>query len=140
MSSINSIIHNPRAPVIIYKQSKGTAQHFNRDLIQDCGFEHLVPIIEMWADQLASLKVCGWILYMLWKCIRVCRLCILLFSIKVLYLVCFYLRFFLYNCTLLMKCWLIKVSLCCDFLTFSNSGGNNCLVHLFDTECVALNC
>lgn len=56
LSSINSIIHNPRAPVIIYKQSKGTAQHFNRDLIQDCGFEHLVPIIEMWADQLASLK------------------------------------------------------------------------------------
>ncbi|XP_040089475.1 centrosomal protein of 70 kDa isoform X7 [Oryx dammah] len=56
LSSINSIIHNPRAPVIIYKQSKGTAQHFNRNLIQDCGFEHLVPIIEMWADQLASLK------------------------------------------------------------------------------------
>ncbi|CAI9175859.1 unnamed protein product [Rangifer tarandus platyrhynchus] len=56
LSSINSIIHNPRAPVIIYKQSKGTAQHFNRDLVQDCGFEHLVPIIEMWADQLASLK------------------------------------------------------------------------------------
>uniref|UniRef100_A0A8C6DF28 Centrosomal protein of 70 kDa n=1 Tax=Moschus moschiferus TaxID=68415 RepID=A0A8C6DF28_MOSMO len=56
LSSINLIIHNPRAPVIIYKQSKGTAQHFNRDLVQDCGFEHLVPIIEMWADQLASLK------------------------------------------------------------------------------------
>ncbi|XP_068402083.1 centrosomal protein of 70 kDa isoform X1 [Eschrichtius robustus] len=56
LRSINSIIHNPRAPVIIYKQSKGGAQHFNRDLVQDCGFEHLVPIIEMWADQLASLK------------------------------------------------------------------------------------
>ena len=59
LSSVNSIIHNPRAPVIIYKQSKGTAQHFKRDLIQDCGFEHRVPKIEMWADQLASLKVCG---------------------------------------------------------------------------------
>ncbi|XP_031534112.1 centrosomal protein of 70 kDa isoform X2 [Vicugna pacos] len=56
LSSINSIIHNPRAPVIIYKQSKGGAQHFNKDLVQDCGFEHLVPIIEMWADQLISLK------------------------------------------------------------------------------------
>ncbi|XP_057595550.1 centrosomal protein of 70 kDa isoform X2 [Hippopotamus amphibius kiboko] len=56
LSSINSIIHNPRAPVIIYKQSKGGVQHFNKDLFQDCGFEHLVPIIEMWADQLASLK------------------------------------------------------------------------------------
>ncbi|XP_022438306.1 centrosomal protein of 70 kDa isoform X2 [Delphinapterus leucas] len=56
LRSINSIIHNPRAPVIIYKQSKGGAQHFNKDLVQDCGFEHLVPIIEMWADQLASLK------------------------------------------------------------------------------------
>ncbi|XP_045713168.1 centrosomal protein of 70 kDa [Phyllostomus hastatus] len=56
LNSINSIIHNPRAPVIIYKQSKGGAQHFNKDLIQDCGFEHLVPVIEMWADQLTSLK------------------------------------------------------------------------------------
>ncbi|XP_070947097.1 centrosomal protein of 70 kDa isoform X5 [Macaca nemestrina] len=56
LCSINSIIHNPRAPVIIYKQSKGGAQNFNKDLIQDCGFEHLVPIIEMWADQLISLK------------------------------------------------------------------------------------
>ncbi|XP_069928867.1 centrosomal protein of 70 kDa isoform X2 [Oryctolagus cuniculus] len=55
LCSINSIIHNPRAPVIIYKQSKGGAQHF-KDLVQDCGFEHLVPIIEMWADELTSLK------------------------------------------------------------------------------------
>ncbi|XP_021562353.1 centrosomal protein of 70 kDa isoform X3 [Carlito syrichta] len=56
LCSINSVIHNSRAPVIIYKQSKGGVQHFNNDLIQDCGFEHLVPVIEMWADQLASLK------------------------------------------------------------------------------------
>ncbi|XP_064234807.1 centrosomal protein of 70 kDa isoform X2 [Aotus nancymaae] len=56
LCSINSIIHNPRAPVIIYKQSKGGSQNFNKDLVQDCGFEHLVPIIEMWADQLTSLK------------------------------------------------------------------------------------
>lgn len=56
LSSINSIIHNPKAPVIIYKQSKGGAQHFNKDFVHDCGFEHLVPIIEMWADQLTSLK------------------------------------------------------------------------------------
>ncbi|XP_063518290.1 centrosomal protein of 70 kDa isoform X2 [Pongo pygmaeus] len=56
LCSINSIIHNPRAPVIIYKQSKGGAQNFNKDLVQDCGFEHLVPVIEMWADQLTSLK------------------------------------------------------------------------------------
>ncbi|XP_057354755.1 centrosomal protein of 70 kDa isoform X2 [Manis pentadactyla] len=56
LSSINSVIHNPRVPVIIYKQSKGSIQHFNKDLVQDCGFEHLVPIIEMWADQLTSLK------------------------------------------------------------------------------------
>lgn len=56
LSSINSIIHNPRAPVTIYKQSKGGAQHFSKDIVQDCGFEHLVPIIEMWADQLTSLK------------------------------------------------------------------------------------
>ncbi|KAM4821626.1 centrosomal protein of 70 kDa isoform 2-T3 [Thomomys bottae] len=56
LCSINSIIHNPRMPVIIYKQSKGGAPNFNKDLVQDCGFEHLVPIIEMWADELTSLK------------------------------------------------------------------------------------
>ncbi|MBZ3886412.1 Centrosomal protein of 70 kDa [Sciurus carolinensis] len=56
LCSINSIIHNPRTPVIIYKQSKGGAQNFSKDLIHDCGFEHLVPIIEMWADELTSLK------------------------------------------------------------------------------------
>ncbi|XP_004588464.2 centrosomal protein of 70 kDa [Ochotona princeps] len=55
LCSINSIIHNPRAPVIIYKQSKGGAQHF-KDTVPDCGFEHLVPVIEMWADELTSLK------------------------------------------------------------------------------------
>ncbi|XP_041533143.1 centrosomal protein of 70 kDa [Microtus oregoni] len=56
LCSINSIIHNPRAPVIIHKQSKGGAQNFNKDIVQDCGFEHLVPVIEMWADELTSLK------------------------------------------------------------------------------------
>nr|XP_044992950.1 centrosomal protein of 70 kDa isoform X2 [Jaculus jaculus] len=56
LCSINSIIHNPRAPVIIYKQSKGGAQNYNKDIVQDCGFEHLVPIIERWADELTSLK------------------------------------------------------------------------------------
>lgn len=56
LCSINSVIHNPRAPVIIYKQSKGGPPNFNRDTVQDCGFEHLVPIIEMWADELTSLK------------------------------------------------------------------------------------
>ncbi|CAO2633875.1 Centrosomal protein of 70 kDa [Lemmus lemmus] len=56
LCSINSIIHNPRAPAIIYKQSKGGAQNFNKDIVQDCGFEHLVSIIEIWADELTSLK------------------------------------------------------------------------------------
>lgn len=54
---INSVVHNPRAPAIIYKQSKGGAQNCNKDSVQDCGFEHLVPVIEMWADELTSLKV-----------------------------------------------------------------------------------
>lgn len=53
---INSVVHNPRAPAIIYKQSKGGAQNCSKDSGQDCGFEHLVPIIEMWADELTSLK------------------------------------------------------------------------------------
>lgn len=57
LCSINSDIHNPQAPVIIYKQSKGGSQYFNKDIVQDCGFEHLVPIVKMWADELTSLKV-----------------------------------------------------------------------------------
>lgn len=61
LCSINSIVHNPRAPVIIYKQSKGRAPNGNKDIGQDCGFEHLVPIIEMWVDELTSLKVSSWI-------------------------------------------------------------------------------
>lgn len=56
LCSINSIIHNPRTPVIIYKKSKGGAPNVTKDSTQDCGFEHLVPIIEMWADELTSLK------------------------------------------------------------------------------------
>ncbi|ERE76821.1 centrosomal protein [Cricetulus griseus] len=56
LCSINSIIHNPRTPVIIYKQRKGGAQNLNKDTVQDCGFEHLIPIIETWADELTSLK------------------------------------------------------------------------------------
>uniref|UniRef100_A0A8C6MWF5 Centrosomal protein of 70 kDa n=1 Tax=Mus spicilegus TaxID=10103 RepID=A0A8C6MWF5_MUSSI len=56
LCSINSIVNNPRAPVIIYKQSKGRAPNGNKDIGQDCGFEHLVPIIEMWVDELTSLK------------------------------------------------------------------------------------
>ncbi|EHA99782.1 Centrosomal protein of 70 kDa [Heterocephalus glaber] len=56
LCSVNSIIHNPRALVIIYKQSKEGTQHFNKDFVQDCGFEHLVLIIEMWTDELTSLK------------------------------------------------------------------------------------
>ncbi|XP_031199325.1 centrosomal protein of 70 kDa isoform X2 [Mastomys coucha] len=56
LCSINSIVHNPRAPGIIYKQSKGGAQNSNKAIVEDCGFEHLVPVVEMWADELASLK------------------------------------------------------------------------------------
>lgn len=59
LSCINAIIHNPRAPVILYKQSKGGVQHINKDFGQDSEFEHLIPILEMWADQLTSLKVRG---------------------------------------------------------------------------------
>ncbi|XP_049631811.1 centrosomal protein of 70 kDa [Suncus etruscus] len=56
LCNINAIIHSPKAPAIIYKQSKGGAQNFNQDYVQECGFEHLIPILEMWAEQLISLK------------------------------------------------------------------------------------
>lgn len=57
LCSINSDIHNPQAPAIIYKQGKGGSQYFNKDIVQDCGSEHLVPMVKMWADELTSLKV-----------------------------------------------------------------------------------
>ncbi|XP_004603000.2 centrosomal protein of 70 kDa isoform X1 [Sorex araneus] len=56
LCGINEIIHHPRAPVVIYKQSKGGCQNFNQDFIQECGFEHLIPILEMWAEQLSFVK------------------------------------------------------------------------------------
>ncbi|XP_027701122.1 centrosomal protein of 70 kDa isoform X2 [Vombatus ursinus] len=56
LTRIDSIISNPRAPVVIYKQSKGPFQSYNKANSQECGFEHLPPTIEMWARQLTSLK------------------------------------------------------------------------------------
>uniref|UniRef100_A0A0G2JU00 Centrosomal protein of 70 kDa n=1 Tax=Rattus norvegicus TaxID=10116 RepID=A0A0G2JU00_RAT len=56
LCSIDSIVHSPRAPGVIYKQSKERAQNRSKDAVQECGFEHLVPVIEMWADELTSLK------------------------------------------------------------------------------------
>ncbi|XP_020841781.1 centrosomal protein of 70 kDa isoform X2 [Phascolarctos cinereus] len=56
LTRIDSIISNPRAPVVIYKQSKGPFQSCNKANSQECGFEHLPPTIEMWAHQLTSLK------------------------------------------------------------------------------------
>lgn len=56
LCSIDSIVHSPRAPGVIYKQSKERAQNRSKDAVQECGFEYLVPVIEMWADELTSLK------------------------------------------------------------------------------------
>uniref|UniRef100_A0A7N4UY74 Centrosomal protein of 70 kDa n=1 Tax=Sarcophilus harrisii TaxID=9305 RepID=A0A7N4UY74_SARHA len=55
LTSIDSIISNPRAPIVIYKQSKGCFQTYNKAKSQECEFEHLLPTIEMWRDQLRSL-------------------------------------------------------------------------------------
>lgn len=56
LCSIDSVVHSPRAPGVIYKQSKERAQNRSKDAVQECGFEQLVPVIEMWADELTSLK------------------------------------------------------------------------------------
>ncbi|XP_072469644.1 centrosomal protein of 70 kDa isoform X3 [Notamacropus eugenii] len=56
LTSIDSIISNPRAPLVIYKLSKGPFQSYNKANSQGCGFDHLPPTIEMWADQLRALK------------------------------------------------------------------------------------
>ncbi|XP_077176439.1 centrosomal protein of 70 kDa isoform X2 [Paroedura picta] len=57
LSSIDSVIRSPRrAPLVIYKQNKGLPRRGTKEDDQDCGFEHLLPTIEMWADQLMALK------------------------------------------------------------------------------------
>ncbi|XP_075789322.1 centrosomal protein of 70 kDa isoform X2 [Pelodiscus sinensis] len=56
LSRIDSTISSPRAPLVIYKRSKGPVQNYMKENGQECGFEHLPPTVEMWADQLMSLK------------------------------------------------------------------------------------
>uniref|UniRef100_A0A8C0GJ78 Centrosomal protein of 70 kDa n=1 Tax=Chelonoidis abingdonii TaxID=106734 RepID=A0A8C0GJ78_CHEAB len=56
LSKIDSVISSPRAPLVIYKWSKGPVQNYMKENGQECGFEHLPPTVEMWADQLMSLK------------------------------------------------------------------------------------
>uniref|UniRef100_A0A8C8SQK7 Centrosomal protein of 70 kDa n=1 Tax=Pelusios castaneus TaxID=367368 RepID=A0A8C8SQK7_9SAUR len=56
LSSIDSVVSSRRAPLVIYKRSKGPIQDYSKENGQECGFEHLPPTVEMWADQLISLK------------------------------------------------------------------------------------
>ncbi|XP_074856957.1 centrosomal protein of 70 kDa isoform X3 [Carettochelys insculpta] len=56
LSRIDSVLSSPRAPLVIYKWSKGPVQNYMKENGQECGFEHLLPTVEMWADQLLSLK------------------------------------------------------------------------------------
>ncbi|KAL8221203.1 UNVERIFIED_CONTAM: hypothetical protein K2H54_061344 [Gekko kuhli] len=55
--NIDSVLRSPRrAPLVIYKQSQGLPRSGTKEDDRDCGFEHLLPTIEMWADQLMALK------------------------------------------------------------------------------------
>ncbi|XP_010225819.1 PREDICTED: LOW QUALITY PROTEIN: centrosomal protein of 70 kDa [Tinamus guttatus] len=56
LSSIDAVIRSPRAPPLIYRHSKGPVQNGVKENGQECGFEHLLPTIEMWADQLMAVK------------------------------------------------------------------------------------
>ncbi|KFQ20663.1 Centrosomal protein of 70 kDa, partial [Mesitornis unicolor] len=56
LSHIDSILRSPRAPPLIYRRSKGAVQNYTKENGHECGFEHLPLTIEMWADQLMSLK------------------------------------------------------------------------------------
>ncbi|XP_062435109.1 centrosomal protein of 70 kDa isoform X2 [Rhea pennata] len=56
LSSIDSVIRSPRAPPLIYKHNKGPVHNYIKENGQECGFEHLLPTIEMWADQLMAVK------------------------------------------------------------------------------------
>ncbi|XP_069472714.1 centrosomal protein of 70 kDa [Ambystoma mexicanum] len=56
LTSINSVVGGHKAPQLLYKQSSRQLQNCNNDANQKTGFEHLPPTIEMWADQLLSLK------------------------------------------------------------------------------------
>ncbi|NXL85336.1 CEP70 protein, partial [Alectura lathami] len=56
LSTIDSTVRSPRAPPLIYRRGKGPVQNYIKESGQGCGFEHLPPTIEMWADQLMALK------------------------------------------------------------------------------------
>ncbi|NXA55437.1 CEP70 protein, partial [Nothocercus julius] len=56
LSSIDAVVRSPRAPPLIYKHSKAPVQNCVKENGQECGFEHLLPTIEMWADQLMAVK------------------------------------------------------------------------------------
>ncbi|XP_042301495.1 centrosomal protein of 70 kDa [Sceloporus undulatus] len=57
LSSIDSIIRSPRrAPLVMHMQRKGLPRSCTTENEQECGFEHLPLTVEMWADQLMSLK------------------------------------------------------------------------------------
>ncbi|XP_029461169.1 centrosomal protein of 70 kDa [Rhinatrema bivittatum] len=52
LTNINSIVSGPGAPQLLYRKKSD----WNKDNSQGPGFEHLLPTIMMWADQLRSLK------------------------------------------------------------------------------------
>uniref|UniRef100_A0A8D0CEM8 Centrosomal protein of 70 kDa n=1 Tax=Salvator merianae TaxID=96440 RepID=A0A8D0CEM8_SALMN len=55
--SIDSVIRSPRrAPLVMYMQKKELPQSCPKENEKECAFEHLPLTIEMWADQLMSLK------------------------------------------------------------------------------------
>ncbi|NXA42756.1 CEP70 protein, partial [Eudromia elegans] len=56
LSSIDAVIRSQRAPPLIHRQSKGPVQNSVKKNGQECGFEHLLPTVEMWADELMAIK------------------------------------------------------------------------------------
>ncbi|XP_030065188.1 centrosomal protein of 70 kDa isoform X2 [Microcaecilia unicolor] len=56
LAKLNSIVSGPGAPQLLYKQRPRPHLSCNNDNMQGSGFEHLLPTIMMWADQLRSLK------------------------------------------------------------------------------------
>nr|XP_033801201.1 centrosomal protein of 70 kDa isoform X2 [Geotrypetes seraphini] len=56
LAKLNSVVSGPGAPQLLYKQRSRSHLGCDNDSMQGSGFEHLLPTIMMWADQLQSLK------------------------------------------------------------------------------------
>ncbi|XP_064419313.1 centrosomal protein of 70 kDa [Latimeria chalumnae] len=56
LSDINSVVTSQRAPCVLFKKNARSLQQENEEDVEETRFDHLLPTIEFWADQLLALK------------------------------------------------------------------------------------